>query len=693
MGEGASHGKRSTAAGLLAVASAFVLCSSALTRGGDLLWPTDASRAISSSFAEYRSNHFHAGIDIKTWGQTGYRVFAVAPGYIWKVRVSPFGYGKVIYQVLNDGGMAVYAHLSRFAPEIERRVRAEQQRLLRYSVTLEFRAGEIPVQAGELIAYTGDTGVGYPHLHFELRDAANRPLNPMLRGLVVADHVAPRVSSVAFVPVASWSRVDGDVKARIYRPISVGPNRYRIAEVPAVWGPFYLAVCASDGTDEATNEVGLYGFRLYANGKLLFSSRYDRFSYENTSVIVLDRDYRLRVRTDQVYYRLFIDPENNLPFYGQGRGAGVIWVGQRLLPGKIGADSWLDRITEAWLAGPGVYDLEIVAYDFNGNESVVEAQLEARPPDKGSLMEANSARRPGVLSSGSLEVDWLEDFARLGLGDCACRVRVAMEDVEYPLEVERSRTGECFAVWMYPRKERLSGEFLLSVGDQVLHRHPFEMYRVGDRSQEIKLTDPSLEVTIPARASYRPFYLGVVAGNGTQRNAANGSFPRVRVFPEDVPLRKPMRIAWYLGREMGVPPDKLAWYSLLGSTWVFLGNERDGSRLSAETSRLGTFAILPDTIPPEIAFLRPSQIRPRLSRRDTIVVRIADRLSGIADEDDFALEIDGERVVAEWDPEEEVLRYEPERPLSVGRHHLRVWVRDRCGNRAEKSLTFEVVTQ
>ncbi|UCE08247.1 MAG: M23 family peptidase, partial [bacterium] len=78
----------------------------------DYLWPTDASQYLTSSFAEYRPGHFHAGIDIKTWGRIGHKVFAIRDGYIMRIGVSPFGYGKVLYQKLDTGVIAVYAHLS-----------------------------------------------------------------------------------------------------------------------------------------------------------------------------------------------------------------------------------------------------------------------------------------------------------------------------------------------------------------------------------------------------------------------------------------------------------------------------------------------------------------------------------------------------------------------------------------------------
>ncbi len=116
--------KITKAVGLLIVL--FMACSVCFSQ--DYLWPTNASKLLTSSFAETRPNRFHPAIDIKTWGKVGYKVFATRTGYIWKVRISPFGYGKVIYQILDTGEIAVYAHLQKFSPYLENIMRKTQKK-------------------------------------------------------------------------------------------------------------------------------------------------------------------------------------------------------------------------------------------------------------------------------------------------------------------------------------------------------------------------------------------------------------------------------------------------------------------------------------------------------------------------------------------------------------------------------------
>ncbi len=132
------------------------------TNLSDYMWPTDAGRGITSTFGEFRRSHFHAGIDVSTGDRTGYKVFAARDGYVWRINVSPEGYGKVLYVRHRDGYTTVYAHLDRFSKSIEARVRKEQEHLERYPVDITWRPDELPVAKGDVIAYTGETGAGIP---------------------------------------------------------------------------------------------------------------------------------------------------------------------------------------------------------------------------------------------------------------------------------------------------------------------------------------------------------------------------------------------------------------------------------------------------------------------------------------------------------------------------------------------------
>ena len=176
----------------------------------DYIWPTDAGRIVSSVFAEYRSTHFHGGIDISTGDDTGYKVFASRSGYVSRIVVSPSGYGKMLWLRHPDGYYTTYAHLRNFNTAIDSFVRKEQLRLQRYPVAIDCSPSDFPVRKGDVIAFTGETGTGSPHLHFEIRDENKDFINPLLcKQFTFADDSIPRIRRIALTPLGENSLIEG----------------------------------------------------------------------------------------------------------------------------------------------------------------------------------------------------------------------------------------------------------------------------------------------------------------------------------------------------------------------------------------------------------------------------------------------------------------------------------------------------
>ncbi len=206
-----------------------------------LQWPARVELGVTSSFGEWRPGHVHAGTDVKTWGRIGVPLLAVEDGYIERIRTSPWGYGKAVYLRLNDGRLAVYGHMDRFTPEVEDLVVDAQLAGMRYTVDIWPEARTLPVQRGEIVGYSGTTGSSAPHLHFELRDTQNRPVNPLRNGLEIPDTTPPVVQFLLFRPVGPESRVEKDIRVRRFGPVDGDTNcgaalKWR-APLPSVWRP------------------------------------------------------------------------------------------------------------------------------------------------------------------------------------------------------------------------------------------------------------------------------------------------------------------------------------------------------------------------------------------------------------------------------------------------------------------------
>ena len=165
--------------------------------------PLDIPMVLSGSFGELRSNHFHSGLDIKTQQRSGVPIYAPADGYVSRIKVGHYGYGKALYIKHPNGYSTVYAHLQKFETTIQDFVKQSQYKKERYEIELFPKESSLLVKKGDLIAYTGNSGSsGGPHLHYEIRDAYSIPMNPMLFGLEIPDTKDPSVTSVLAYPVS-----------------------------------------------------------------------------------------------------------------------------------------------------------------------------------------------------------------------------------------------------------------------------------------------------------------------------------------------------------------------------------------------------------------------------------------------------------------------------------------------------------
>ena len=60
-------------------------------------YPLPIPYMVSGSLGEYRGQHLHLGIDLRTYGINGIPVRPIADGYIEKLLGSNRGFGKAVY--------------------------------------------------------------------------------------------------------------------------------------------------------------------------------------------------------------------------------------------------------------------------------------------------------------------------------------------------------------------------------------------------------------------------------------------------------------------------------------------------------------------------------------------------------------------------------------------------------------------
>lgn len=276
--------------------------------------PMDHQQILSGTFAELRPAHFHAGVDFKTQGVVGKKIYSPASGYISRISVAHGGYGKAVYITHDNGYTTVYGHLDQFAPRVDSLIRTVQYKNEDYRATLDLPRDSVRVERGELIAYSGNTGgSGGPHLHYEIRRTQdNVPLNPLLFGNEVKDNQAPYIGGIYFI------NLDGqDTINRINSPRAIHFGTAQYHPTVKASGKVGILVRAHDTADGAYNHNGFYSMRMYVNGKKAYGVTLDHFPMEHTKQIELHTLYDYYAIRRVHLTKCYVEPHNELTIYDE----------------------------------------------------------------------------------------------------------------------------------------------------------------------------------------------------------------------------------------------------------------------------------------------------------------------------------------------------------------------------------------
>lgn len=278
---------------------------------------------LSATFAEIRTNAFHAGVDIRTQGVEGKEVFAVADGYVSRIGVSPFGYGKVLYITHDDGFTSVYAHLSKFNKKIADFVKMKQYENKSFSQNILLEEDVFPIKRGDFLGFTGNSGgSGGPHLHYEIRYTdTQEPVNPLFFGLKIKDNIKPCIKGLAIYPLEN-SIVNG----------STSPFYTYSLDNPSfeVGGDIAFGINVFDQADGSNNKNGPYSIELFADEKLIFSITSYKYSYSETRYVNSLIDYSYFINNKERFIRTEIDELNKLSVYNVKKGIVTVNKGDTL---------------------------------------------------------------------------------------------------------------------------------------------------------------------------------------------------------------------------------------------------------------------------------------------------------------------------------------------------------------------------
>lgn len=542
----------------------------------DFISPIDFPISLSGTFGELRTGHLHSGIDIRTQGVEGKPVRAIADGYVSRIVVSPFGYGKAIYIDHPNGYTSAYAHVQRFYPAVDEFVKNEQYRRESFALDIKLLNEEFEVKQGQVIAISGNSGSsGGPHIHFEIRDTDDEiPINPLFFGFKVKDFTRPQIQRLLIYPHGTSSRVSGKNRYREIELAGWGPS-YRPkpgSDTISVSGDIYFGIETFDRHNDSQMNNGVYSVRLLIDSVLVYSHKMEKFSFDETRQMLALIDYTYLVKNKKRVQRTIVLPNNQLSIYEKVKNDGVF------------------NFPESRM-----YKLQYIVGDIEGNESVLTFHI------KGGKNENSPGFQGTTVPEDPLLMQW-----------------------------DRSNSF---------RKEG----FVLEIPDEALFDTIHFKYSTG------KAIAGGYSPVFNVHNPYTPVLKSCV----------------LSIKPQNFPPEKRDKL---LIVKVDPASGKL---TATGGKW-------EDDYLTVKIRDFGSYTVVADAKPPAIT---PANIQngKNISGQSSIRFTVSDNLAGI---ETYRATMNGEWILLEWDPKNNLLEYKIDDRTKKGKNQLRLTVTDTRGNEA-----------
>jgi len=341
---------------------------------------------LAANFGELRSNHFHMGFDIRTNQRENLPVYAAAEGYISKVKIERFGFGRAIYINHPNGYTTLYAHLNDFYDTLNKYVKQKEYADQRWEQEIDFEPSQFPVAKGQFIAFSGNTGGSEgPHLHFEIRDTkTGNNLNPWLFGFGLIDKMPPSIYRLFYFDRRYSTYQAGPLSI----PITGSNGKYSsIRNVVLLSSPVVsFGISAEDKLNISSFKYGIYEALLSVDDSVKSSFQLNDFSYDETRYVNGSIDYKTKALGGPYIQHLSRLP-GNLSTIFSPEGDGKIVLTDTL-----------------------VHTAEIVVKDAAGNSSVLRFQIKWEPSKTQSVLSTNTVsmipEKENQLRMDALEADF-----------------------------------------------------------------------------------------------------------------------------------------------------------------------------------------------------------------------------------------------------------------------------------------------
>lgn len=336
---------------LLIIFSAFLSELTAQSQG--VRFPLNNDILLSGNFGEPRQNHFHSGVDFKTFKE-GLPVYAINEGYISRIVISPYGYGQALYINHPDGFTSVYAHLSGFYRELQSYIIKEMYAKKLNIIDTTLCDDKFTVKKGQIIGYSGSTGQSEgPHLHFEIRNTETQnPLNPVGKFFNFLDNTPPELKNLFVYPICDNFVMPDYNDVKKFKILQNSKNSFSISGKITISGLFALGIEYLDKMDNSPNRFGAKRVSVFQDENIVYDYVMEELDFNKQRNKNSVFDYYQLIYNKIHVHKLYVEPNNDLNVFEQVLNHGLIYI-EPNLESKF----------------------RIVVIDFNGNESVLNFTL------------------------------------------------------------------------------------------------------------------------------------------------------------------------------------------------------------------------------------------------------------------------------------------------------------------------------
>jgi hypothetical protein len=554
---------------------------------------------LSGSMGELRTNHFHGGLDIKTDQRTGLPVYASASGYVSRIVISSKGYGNTLYITHPNRLTTVYAHLEWFNGEIGRFIKNHLYKEQCNEIDMILPKDKFTFKQSDTIAWSGNTGSsGGPHLHWEIRDANEKLLNPMFFDFYeLDDNIPPFINKIALRTMDYNAKIEGEFGRKEFIPQKI--NKDYVLKFPIhLNGWIGLEINTCDRMDNTGNFYGVNKIELFFDGRLIFTHDIQQIGFDENPYINTHVDFETALIQGNKFQKCYRNDGNQLGTYKHDFNNGKFLVNDSL-----------------------IHEVKVKVYDSYRNATSLNFRIKGIKFTK-NLTVAASINKNRIIHTEEheniLKIETLKSLFPLNL---FIKDRIIKLDADY----YKSNIG----IGLWDLRKGLPDSIITKDG----FKHKFNYHQLIPSDINYTSIHPKIEVHFPKKSIFDTLYLVL----GYKENMYTIHTPKTPLYSPFTVVLKP--------EQDFANKSKYAVYNVIGKTcFKYAGGIWLGKNIKFNTKVFGDFTIKADSTPPRISYFK--------TVGKTIYFKMTDNLSGIAH---WYAYLNGKFLLMHYDPRYSVI--------------------------------------